>query len=267
MLGNKLYGVAEQDKSPTSQLIEIDRKTGQGKLIGDIGFAVVGLSYNPVDKTLYGASAKQLIAIDTQSGQGKPALTVADRQHNCGEIAFNRAGKAYITLIGSDRKKYLATCDLNSQSKPKIIGDLGYPNLSSMKFFGETLYGVTGGFFNLGKDGELLKINTQTGAATFIKTTDPISRWAGLSTYQEISQEVTVDPPDRPVNPIVPDFITTLMFDSFPRDSQQDIVCVTPVRTVVRREEEITLIRKVRKVEEVDASPACPVNTTQVSKE
>jgi hypothetical protein len=45
----------------------------------------------------------------------------------------------------------------------------------------------------------------------------------------------------------------------------QDIVCVTPVRTVVRREEEITLIRKVRKVEEVDASPACPINTNQIS--
>ena len=46
---------------------------------------------------------------------------------------------------------------------------------------------------------------------------------------------------------------------------REDIVCVTPVRTVVRREEEITLIRKVRKVEEVDASPACPINTNQIS--
>ncbi|MEL7036203.1 MAG: vWA domain-containing protein [Cyanobacteria bacterium J06592_8] len=46
---------------------------------------------------------------------------------------------------------------------------------------------------------------------------------------------------------------------------QQDIVCVTPVRTIVRREEEVILVRKVRKVEEVDASPACPIETTQVS--
>jgi fibro-slime domain-containing protein len=43
------------------------------------------------------------------------------------------------------------------------------------------------------------------------------------------------------------------------------IVCVAPVRTIVRREEEIVLIRRVRKVEEVDSSPACPVNTTQVT--
>ncbi|MBF2002512.1 MAG: hypothetical protein IGS50_09110 [Synechococcales cyanobacterium C42_A2020_086] len=59
--------------------------------------------------------------------------------------------------------------------------------------------------------------------------------------------------------------VDALSFDSFGR-SAQDIVCVAPVRTVIRREEEIVLIRRVRKVEEVDASPACPVNTTQLSE-
>ncbi len=64
---------------------------------------------------------------------------------------------------------------------------------------------------------------------------------------------------------IIPANLDALSFDSFARDPKMDIVCVTPVRTIVRREEEIVLIRKVRKVEEVDASPACPINTTQVS--
>ena len=59
--------------------------------------------------------------------------------------------------------------------------------------------------------------------------------------------------------------VDALNFDSFGR-SVHDIVCVAPVRTVIRREEEIVLIRRVRKVEEVDASPACPVNTTQLSE-
>lgn len=55
-----------------------------------------------------------------------------------------------------------------------------------------------------------------------------------------------------------------LSFDSFDRSST-DIICVAPVRTIVRREEKIVLIRKVRKVEEIDASPACPVNAGQVT--
>jgi hypothetical protein len=59
--------------------------------------------------------------------------------------------------------------------------------------------------------------------------------------------------------------LEALSFDAFGRNPNHDIVCVTPVRTVVRREEEIILVRRVRKVEEIDASPACPVNTTQMS--
>ncbi|WP_413164315.1 hypothetical protein ACL6C3_00450 [Capilliphycus salinus ALCB114379] len=264
---NRLYGIAGKKESSTTQLIEIDRKTGQGKLIGNIGYIVVGLSYNVANKTLYGASADELIEINTQTGRGRPALTVADQDYNCGEIAFNPNGKAYITLIGSNRKKLLATCDLNSKEKPKIIGDIGYPNLASMKFLGDTLYGVTGSFFNLGKDGELLKIDTQTGAATLIGMTAPISRWAGMAIYQEITDKIPVAPkPVEPVKPGIPDLITNITFDSFERDPKRDIVCLTPVRSIVRREEEITIIRKVRKEEVVDASPACPVNTTEVSK-
>jgi hypothetical protein len=60
--------------------------------------------------------------------------------------------------------------------------------------------------------------------------------------------------------------VESLSFDSFGRNPGNDIVCVAPVRTIVRREEEIVLIRRVRKVEEIDASPACPVNTIQVGR-
>lgn len=77
-------------------------------------------------------------------------------------------------------------------------------------------------------------------------------------------EEVALPKPKLDSKPTPPP--TTLMswtWDSFPR-SGADIVCVAPVRTIVRREEEITIIRKVRKVEEIDASPACPANTTQV---
>ena len=58
-----------------------------------------------------------------------------------------------------------------------------------------------------------------------------------------------------------------ISFDTFPRHPQTDIVCVSPVRTFVRREEEIILIRRVRKLEEIDASPACPVNTSQINEQ
>lgn len=60
--------------------------------------------------------------------------------------------------------------------------------------------------------------------------------------------------------------LDSLTFDQFGRDPNRDIVCVAPVRTMVRREEEIILIRRVRKVEEVDASPTCPTGSTQATE-
>jgi hypothetical protein len=54
--------------------------------------------------------------------------------------------------------------------------------------------------------------------------------------------------------------LATLKFDDFPR-SAHDVVCIQPVRTIVRLEEEITIVKKVRKVEEIDVSPSCPTRT------
>ena len=45
-------------------------------------------------------------------------------------------------------------------------------------------------------------------------------------------------------------------FDSLAPNLQTDIVAVAPIRTIVRGDEEIVLIRRVRKVEETDESPS-----------
>jgi hypothetical protein len=64
---------------------------------------------------------------------------------------------------------------------------------------------------------------------------------------------------------IVPTDISALSFDSFGRDASRDVVCLAPIRTVIRREEEITLVRKVRKVEEIDAGLSCPATSATLS--
>jgi hypothetical protein len=182
-VGAELYGLDHKEGAQTMQLIKLDPATSEATVIGDIGFAVVGLAYNPARNTLYASAAKQLIAIDTKTGVGTPVVTVANRDYNCGEVAFDRNGIAYITLIGSDRKKRLATCDLYSGAV-KIIGDIGFPGLGSIEFFGDVLYGVTGNFFELGSNGQLIEINTTTGVGTLVATTDPVGCWAGISLYK-----------------------------------------------------------------------------------
>ncbi len=50
-------------------------------------------------------------------------------------------------------------------------------------------------------------------------------------------------------------------FDSFAPNLQTDIVCVAPIRTIVRGDDEIVLIRKVRKVEETDSRQSIQVDS------
>ncbi|MBE9199788.1 MULTISPECIES: hypothetical protein [unclassified Nodularia (in: cyanobacteria)] len=188
-LGNELYGLdAEGDKTT---LIKIDFNTGDAVSIGNIGFATVGLAYNHQRQTLYATTAKQLITIDIKTGKGKPDFTVADKDHNCGEVAFDAEGKAYITLIGYDKKKFLATCNLDT-GKVNIIGDIGFPDVASIEFVDGILYGVTGNFFQLGKDGQLIRIDIKTGKGTLIAMTDPIGRWAGMAIYAHKTAGVSV---------------------------------------------------------------------------
>ena len=185
---SQLYGLQQGNK--TTNLVKIDRPTGKATTVGDIGFNVVGLAYNSQGDTLYASAAKQLIAIDLKTGKGKPAVTVSKDKRGCGEIAFDGSGKAYICLIGTDKKKQLATCDLDS-GEVRVIGDIGFPDLASMEFVDDVFYGVTGNFFNLGKDGQLLRIDIKTGKGTVVTTTNPIGRWAGMTVYQPATVTAT----------------------------------------------------------------------------
>jgi len=187
-VGSQLYGLNQVDKK--TQLIKIDINTGNTIVIGNVGFAATGLAYHRHQNTLYATTAKQLIALNLETGKGTQVVTVADRNYNCGEIAFDAVGKAYISLTGYDKKKLLASCDINT-GKVNIIGDTGFPGLASMEFVGNILYGVTGKFFNLGKNGQLLRIDTNTGKGTLVCMTEPSGRWAGISIYELVREATT----------------------------------------------------------------------------
>ncbi len=180
-VGSQLYGLDRDDDK--TQLVKIDLNSGDATVIGDIGFACAGLTYNRQRQSLYATTAKQLIAINLETGKGTPVVSVGNKDYNCGEVAFDADGKAYITLIGYDKKKLLASYNLDT-GEVKTIGDIGFAALASMEFVGDVLYGVTGKFFNLGKDGQLIRIDTTTGKGTLVATTDPVGRWAGIALYE-----------------------------------------------------------------------------------
>ncbi|MEM7794820.1 MAG: hypothetical protein AAF579_10250 [Cyanobacteria bacterium P01_C01_bin.118] len=302
-----LYGLDRKSSlfgKKTMELIKIDPATGQLDVVGDTMFDVVGIDYNPANKKIYGTAHRshQIIEIDAASGAGRSLVTLSsDRNHPCGEIAFDSSGNAFITILSTDLKKSLATCDL-ATGKVTMIGDIGFPGLASMKFIGDSLYGVAGQYEGVGgSNGQIIRIDTTTGQGTLVTTTDPLGCWAGMAVYASasstspsgpsISSKPGIQPPEKqpaakvPANqppsypkppvskppkdntPKVPVVINNwdqLTFDQFGRNPATDIICVAPVRTMIHREEEIVLIRRVRKVEEIDASPTCPTGTTSV---
>ncbi|NET33028.1 MAG: fibro-slime domain-containing protein [Cyanothece sp. SIO1E1] len=92
---------------------------------------------------------------------------------------------------------------------------------------------------------------------------------SNFSVYTSIQLQPTIQvlppkPPPAP-DPLPPVIDLPPLNDPKLWEVGDRIVCVAPVRTIVRREEEITIIRRVRKVEEIDASPTCPVGTTPIN--
>ena len=221
-VGSQLYGLDRN--SNKTQLIKIDLNSGSTTVVGNIGFAAAGLAYNRQRQTLYATTAKQLIAINLETGKGTPVATVADKNYNCGEVAFDADGRAYVTLIGYDKKKLLVSCNIDT-GRVNTIGNIGFAALASMEFVGDALYGVTGKFFNLGKDGQVIRINTTTGQGTLVATTDPIGRWAGITIYEpatvatmenapEVSGEKSGTTKPQEIEPIKEENMSILTIDT-----------------------------------------------------
>lgn len=184
---DSLYGLSKKDFGfrKTMKLIKINPATGSPQTIGDTQFNVVGLAYNPVSKILCATAHKdsKIVQINLETGRATEIALLSDRDRQCGEIAFDAAGKTYITLIGTDFKKYLATCDLTTGTVA-LIGDIGFPGLASMKFIGDTLYGVVGQYKGVGgTDGQVIRMDTTTGQGTLVTTTRPALCWAGMAIY------------------------------------------------------------------------------------
>ena len=205
-VGQSLYGLSKKDFGfrKTMKLINIDPTTGKSTTIGDTQFDVVGLAYNSATKKLYATAHQdyQIVEIDVNTGKGTPVVTLSDRDRLCGELAFDASGTAYITQIGTDLKKYLATCNF-STGQVTLIGDIGFPGLASMAFINGVLYGVTGEYEGVGgTNGQVIRIDTTTGKGTLVTTTDPAVCWAGMTVYAtsqvQTTPERTPEQPSRP---------------------------------------------------------------------
>lgn len=175
--GQGLYGCRWIKDVNASELLRIDPATGRGTVIGRIGYGLYGLAYHAGRHTLYGTgSNRQLIAVDLATGAGR--LIAGAYPRPLSEIAIRPDGRAYVTYIDAGDRKILATLDLDSGAIAGI-GALSCADLDvwAMDFCGDDLYAVT-------RNGQLLRIDTATGAGSLMAETWPQRPWSGMSAVQ-----------------------------------------------------------------------------------
>jgi uncharacterized repeat protein (TIGR02543 family) len=98
-----LFGATHFSAHTTSWLYEISTTDGSATLIGDTGYALSGIAYDPVTKKLYGTTRggnAQLIEISTATGAGTPVGAGTGWYLNV--PAFNSSGQLFAWTENGD---------------------------------------------------------------------------------------------------------------------------------------------------------------------
>lgn len=157
LAGNELYGVT------FSNLVRISLSSGAVSPVGELGTSGINALAADAAGNLYGASTGgQFYKINRTTGRASvvgPLGTLSS-----GDLAFNDAGQLYgtvrPTLFAPDS---LARID-PATGRATVIGATGKTDVFALKFQGRVLYGLTG-------QGQVLTLNTSTGAATVVRET------------------------------------------------------------------------------------------------
>lgn len=165
-LDGRLYGVTSRN------LVEIDRDTGVGILVGSIG-SIGSSGVNALegrDGNLYAATASgQFLTIDPTTGLGSEISLFDSNAGSSGDLVFDKDG---LKLFGTVKVAGSITDQL-IEVNPKtgemsFLGETGFNDVWGLVFFRNQLLGLT-------RAGEFIILNPATGVGTLVEETDAFS--------------------------------------------------------------------------------------------
>jgi hypothetical protein len=131
-----LYGYS----SDNSGLYTIDLNTGHSTLIGNSMYGLRGLSFNPIDNSLWGSYFNELYSIDANDGS-YTYVGPANLNYPLTDIAFDIAGNLFGTS-GGNMEEDNQFVSLNTETgQGTIIGEIGYRSVSGLDFYTAPLEG------------------------------------------------------------------------------------------------------------------------------
>ncbi len=158
-----LYGVS------FNALYQINPHTGATTLVGSLGVGSANaLAFSPGGVLFLATTSGELRTVNPLTG----ATTLVGHLGfaSDGDLAFSSAGKLFL----STRNSLLVTVDPQTGAS-HAVGAIGFPDVYGLAWLNGQLYAL-----NL--SGQLLDINTATGAGSLIAKTSPrVSAWGATS--------------------------------------------------------------------------------------
>jgi hypothetical protein len=166
---NALVGV---QMGATPQLVRIDPRNGRSIVVGKMAADICGLA--SYQGKVYAVGGTHLYAVDSDTGATHDVGAWGVNQQGSGsDIAISAEGKTYTVVQDAGGKHSLAEVDLQSGAA-REIGPIGSFKIFGMDFADGILFGVT-------DTGELVRIDTATGAGTLVAVTEPRGKWTGMA--------------------------------------------------------------------------------------
>ena len=123
----------------TSSLHSIDLKRGLINLVGYLGSGFRGLSFNPIDNSLWACGRYDIYTINTEDGVASH-VGFTELGVPITDIQFNVLGNLYASAGGNTGLNSLASID-KSSGAGTLIGDIGFQTVSGLAFYNIPLEG------------------------------------------------------------------------------------------------------------------------------
>jgi hypothetical protein len=124
----------------SSNLYTINLQSGLSTVIGYVGYGLRGISFNPINNTLWGADNYNLLTINT-SNASYTLIGNFDIDYPISDLGFDIAGNLFATAGGGqNQENYFVLVD-KSSAQGTIIGEIGFQSVSGLSFYNIPLEG------------------------------------------------------------------------------------------------------------------------------